>query len=96
LAKTQGWRVEKKSKQHLPTIYRRSGQEERSEKLRYFVVGTLDPREVIVQVAISLHTDVLIIDSHSKHGLLDIALGGTAQHISRQARCLVVLVALKS
>ena len=51
---------------------------------------------MIVQVAISFHTDVLIIDSHSKHGLLDIALGGTAQHISRQARCLVVLVAPKS
>jgi len=37
-------------------------------------------------MAISLHTDVLINDSHSKHGLFDIALGGTTQHISRQAR----------
>jgi nucleotide-binding universal stress UspA family protein len=53
------------------------------------------PREVIVQVATSLQAGVLIIGSHSKRGLLDIALGGTAQHISRHARCTVVLVSPK-
>ena len=53
------------------------------------------PREVIVQVATSLQADVLIIGSHSKRGLLDIALGGTAQHISRHVRCTVILVSPK-
>ena len=54
-----------------------------------------DPREVIVQVATSLKVDLLILGSHSKRGLLDIVLGGTAQQVSKSAPCLVVLVSPK-
>jgi nucleotide-binding universal stress UspA family protein len=49
-------------------------------------------REVIVQVAAELQADLLIIGSHSRRGLFDITLGGTAQHVSRHAPCTVVLV----
>ncbi len=62
------------------------------------VTGTLrlgNPREVIVQVAREIEADVLIIGSHSKRGILDIALGGTAQSVSRRAPCAVVLVSPK-
>src|SRR6266702_3941806 len=51
-----------------------------------------NPREVIVEVAISLKAELLILGSHSKRGLLDIMLGGTAQQVSKAAPCLVVLV----
>jgi nucleotide-binding universal stress UspA family protein len=51
-----------------------------------------DPRDVIVEVAINLKADLLILGSHSKRGLLDIVLGGTAQQVSKAAPCLVILV----
>ncbi len=54
------------------------------------------PRETIVQVARDIEADVLIIGSHSKRGILDIALGGTAQSVSRRAPCAVVLVSPKT
>ena len=54
-----------------------------------------NPREDIVGTAADLEVDLLIIGSHSKRGFLDIALGGTAQHVSRHAPCPVVLVSPK-
>ena len=54
-----------------------------------------DPRAVIVQVATNLNADLLILGSHSKSGLRDIVLGGTAQQVSKSAPCLVVLVSPK-
>ena len=54
-----------------------------------------DPRDVIVQVATTMNADLLILGSHSKRGLLDIMLGGTAQQVSKSAPCLVVLVSPK-
>ncbi|MGB5831871.1 MAG: universal stress protein [Thiohalocapsa sp.] len=53
-------------------------------------VGT--PWDVIVDVATSIGADLLIMGSHSKRGLFDIALGGTAQHVSKRAPCQVVMV----
>ncbi len=50
------------------------------------------PRDVIVQVAREIEADMLIIGSHSKRGILDIVLGGTAQAVSRRAPCAVLLV----
>jgi nucleotide-binding universal stress UspA family protein len=54
-----------------------------------------NPREDIVGTAADLEADLLIIGSHSKRGFLDIALGGTAQHVSRHAPCPVVLISPK-
>jgi nucleotide-binding universal stress UspA family protein len=54
-----------------------------------------DPREVIPEVATTLKADLLILGSHSKRGLLDIVLGGTAQQVSKAAPCTVVLVSPK-
>ena len=48
--------------------------------------------DVIVEVAINLKADLLILGSHSKRGLLDIVLGGTAQQVSKAAPRLVILV----
>jgi nucleotide-binding universal stress UspA family protein len=36
-----------------------------------------------------------MIGSHSKRGLFDAVLGGTAQHVSRHAPCPVVFVSPK-
>ena len=52
-----------------------------------------NPREIIVQVATSIQADLLIMGSHSKRGLVDISLGGTAQQVSRHAPCTVIMVA---
>ena len=54
-----------------------------------------EAREVIAQVAIEIQADLLIIGSHSKRGVLDIALGGTAQQVTKRAPCTVVLVSPK-
>jgi nucleotide-binding universal stress UspA family protein len=54
-----------------------------------------NPHQEIVQTATQLKADLLIIGSHSKRGLLDVVLGGTAQHVSRYAPCPVVLVSPK-
>jgi nucleotide-binding universal stress UspA family protein len=51
-----------------------------------------EPREVIVHMAQELNADMLIIGTHSKRSVFDVALGGTAQHVSRHASCAVVLV----
>jgi len=52
-------------------------------------------RHVIVEVASEAEVDLLVIGSHSKRGLLDIALGGTALHVSTHAPCTVLMVAPK-
>ena len=59
------------------------------------ILRTGNPRDVIVQVATSIKADLLILGSHSKRGVLDIALGGTAQQVGKSAPCLVVLVSPK-
>jgi nucleotide-binding universal stress UspA family protein len=53
------------------------------------------PRHVIVEVASEVGADLLVIGSHSKRRLFDIALGGTARHISTHAPCEVVMVVPK-
>lgn len=54
-----------------------------------------NPREMILRVAHDTGADVLLLGSHSKRGLLDVTLGGTARQISSQAPCPVVLVSPK-
>ena len=51
-----------------------------------------NPREVIVRVTHDIEADLLVIGSHSKRGILDVTLGGTARQISSQAPCPLVLV----
>lgn len=53
------------------------------------------PRHMIVEVAAEIEADLLVIGSHSKRGLLDIALGDTARHVSTHAPCEVVMVVPK-
>jgi nucleotide-binding universal stress UspA family protein len=52
-----------------------------------------NPRELVIQVANDLKADILLIGTHSKRGMIDISMGGTAQQISRRAPCTVLLVA---
>jgi nucleotide-binding universal stress UspA family protein len=52
-------------------------------------------RHVIVEVASEVGADVVVIGSHSKRGLLDIAVGDTARHVSTHAPCEVVMVVPK-
>jgi nucleotide-binding universal stress UspA family protein len=54
-----------------------------------------NPRDVIPEVATTLKADLLILGSHSKRGVFDIVLGGTAQQVSKSAPCTVVLVSPK-
>jgi nucleotide-binding universal stress UspA family protein len=53
------------------------------------------PRHVIIEVASEVGADLLVIGSHSKRRLFDIALGGTARHVSTHAPCEVVMVVPK-
>ena len=54
-----------------------------------------NPRNVIVEVASEVGADLLVIGSHSKRGLLDIALGDTARYVSTHASCIVLMVVPK-
>jgi nucleotide-binding universal stress UspA family protein len=54
-----------------------------------------NPRAVIVETARSVLADLLVIGSHSKRGILDIALGGTARQITHAAPCTVLMVSPK-
>jgi nucleotide-binding universal stress UspA family protein len=49
-------------------------------------------REIIPHVAKDIQADLLVMGTHSKRGMFDVALGGTAQHVSQHAPCTVVLV----
>ena len=60
------------------------------------ILRTGSPRHLIIEVAQEVDADLLVIGSHSKRGLLDIALGGTARHVSEHAPCPVVMVAPKA
>jgi nucleotide-binding universal stress UspA family protein len=51
-----------------------------------------DPRSVIVQTADELKVDALVIGSHSKRNILDIALGSTAKYLSHHVFCPVIFV----
>ena len=51
-----------------------------------------DPKETIIQTIKEIAADVLVIGSHSKQNLLNIALGSTAHHLSTHASCPVILV----
>jgi nucleotide-binding universal stress UspA family protein len=55
-----------------------------------------NPREVIVQVAGSITADLLVIGSHSKRGIFNVPLGGTARQINSRTPCPVVLVSPKT
>jgi nucleotide-binding universal stress UspA family protein len=63
------------------------------EVKKYLRVG--NPLEVIVEMARSVMADVLVIGSHSKRGIIDITLGGTARHITHAAPCTVLMVSPK-
>lgn len=54
-----------------------------------------NPRDIVLEVAREIQADLLVIGSHSKRGLLDVMLGGTAQHVARHAPCTVILVSPK-
>ena len=51
-----------------------------------------EPKEKIIETIKEIAADVLVIGSHSKHNLLNIALGSTAHHLSTHASCPVILV----
>ena len=55
-----------------------------------------NPRELIVQVAGNITADLLVIGSHSKRGIFDVALGGTARQVGSRTPCPVVLVSPKT
>lgn len=60
------------------------------------LLRTGSARHAIVEVAQEVDADLIVIGSHSKRGLIDISLGGTARHVSEHAPCPVVMVAPKS
>lgn len=57
------------------------------------LVRSGSPRHLIMDVAQEVGADLIVIGSHSKRGFLDIALGGTAKHVSEHAPCPVLMVA---
>ena len=57
------------------------------------IVREGSPRSVIPEVAREMNARVIVIGTHSKQGILDTALGGTAKAVITSAPCRVILVA---
>lgn len=51
-----------------------------------------DPKELILAKAQELQSNIIIIGSHSKRSIFDIAIGGTALHVLKNAPCEVIMV----
>jgi nucleotide-binding universal stress UspA family protein len=51
-----------------------------------------EPRTLIISTAEKLGVDLLVIGAHSKRGIVDALVGGTAAYLSRHAPCPVVTV----
>jgi nucleotide-binding universal stress UspA family protein len=51
-----------------------------------------EPRSLIISTAEKIGADLLVIGAHSKRGIVDALLGGTAAYLSRHAPCPVVMV----
>ncbi len=51
------------------------------------------PRKVVLQVAREVGADLIIMGAHSKRGILDTRLGGTARAVIESAPCRVILTA---
>ena len=51
-----------------------------------------NPRELIVEVAREIQAALLVIGAHSRRGIVDAPLGGTAYQVCQHAPCTVVLV----
>jgi nucleotide-binding universal stress UspA family protein len=75
------------------------------EKMRAFLAGVPfpdvaitpvlkegEPRALIIHMAETLGTDLIVIGAHSKRSFLDVLLGGTAAYVSRHAPCPVIMV----
>jgi universal stress protein A len=60
------------------------------------IVQAGEPRKTILEVAERLPADLLVIGAHNKRSVLDVVLGGTAGHVSRHARCSVLMVTPRS
>jgi nucleotide-binding universal stress UspA family protein len=51
-----------------------------------------NPRELIVDTAVEMGADLIIIGAHARRSFLDIILGGTAQAVVGRAPCSVIMV----
>jgi nucleotide-binding universal stress UspA family protein len=51
-----------------------------------------EPRTLIISTAEKLGVDLLVIGAHSKRGIVDALVGGTAAYLNRHAPCPVVTV----
>lgn len=51
------------------------------------------PRKLIPQVAREVGADLIVLGSHSKRGILDTRLGGTARAVIENAPCRIILTA---
>ncbi len=51
-----------------------------------------DPREVILNVALSCNADLIVMGSHGKTGLTRLLLGSVSRAISQQAPCAVAVI----
>jgi len=48
------------------------------------------PAKVIVRVAEELHCDLIVMGTHGRHGLSRFLIGSVAEHVVRNAPCLVL------
>ena len=51
-----------------------------------------NPREIIVETAVEIDADLIIIGAHARRSFLDVLLGGTAQAVISKAACPVIMV----
>ena len=61
-------------------------------KVTHKVIEGFQPAAVIVDEAVDLNADLIVLGTTSKHGLMKLALGSTAEEVIRTAYCPVLTV----
>lgn len=56
------------------------------------VLRTGNPKKEIVPVAVEYNIDLIMMGAHSRKSVLDVFLGGTAEGVSKNAPCPVMIV----
>lgn len=55
-------------------------------------VVQLDPRDGILEVAQTVHPDMIVMGTHGRRGFARIVLGSVAEHVARRSPCPVLLL----
>ena len=83
-------RVESAAIQKMDIVEKRLGENHLHRLVTHFRVGS--PADEIVQLAVDLDADLIVVGTHGRRGIERLVLGSTAERVVRLGRCPVYVV----